>query len=785
MKRDLLSLIAAGCLAACSAGLPAASEDLCEGACGTSSLFATSLVRSAIVSDPDSYGSGWAISLSADGATALVGSLSDSAYVFVKSGSTWQLQATLTGPLYSFFGAHVSLSADGNTALIGAFEEDGSQEECGAAYVFRRTGTTWAQQARLQTASPHAFDFFGHGVAISGDGTTAVVGAYLGDVGFNTDRGFADVFIWNGTAWGRQVQLTEASQTGTWFGHSVGIASDGNTVIVGAPHKDAESGAATVFVRSGSTWSRQTEILDGLFLDHFGHSVAISADGTTAIVGSPQENNGTNIDHGAAFVYGRSGTTWTRQQKLVASDASEYAQFGVSVALTADGRGAIVGARDADVSFNEGAAYVFARPATSWAQTRRLIAGNGQYDDGFGLASAVSGDGNTIVIGAYGSLDNDGAMYVYAPGIDGDQDLIADAEDNCVAAANPDQANHDADPAGDACDDDDDGDGDLDAADNCPIDPNADQLNTDGDGQGNACDYDDDNDNVFDTSDNCPLVPNANQVNLDGDAQGDVCDPDDDNDTVADLQDNCPRIANLDQLNADSDSQGDACDPDDDNDGVVDGADNCRLVPNPDQGDADHNGVGDICDGDLDGDNVKDPVDNCPDRRNPDQLDLDRDGQGNVCDDDDDNDGAKDTSDNCAAIANPDQANADRDALGDLCDDDDDGDAIADARDNCALIANPDQADADGDGSGDLCDDDDDGDAVADASDNCPANANPDQDDRDDDGIGAACDLDDGGGGCSTTGSGGSLLGLALVLALAWAVRRRPGRARRDLQLRP
>lgn len=714
-----------GSLIGCTSDDDATNQPTCpegEGKCdGTGS--GSSLVRREIVSDPG-YGLGHDIAISTDGKTMAVSGLDDKVRIFTRADSGWTLQHTLVSPRqYNQFGLALSISADGNTVVIGAQGEKFPVDTNGAAYIAMRAGTSWSELTRLQSSSPQNFDYYGTAVAVSGDGQTVLVGATESRNPANAGTGYVEAWKRTGDTWAREGSRIVISQYGSRFGAAVALSGDGNTALIGSPYEQAEYGKARLYNRTNGTFTLARELDDGLFLDHFGSSVALSADGKRAIVGAPDENNGTNIDHGAAFVYGRSGDSWTLESKLVAVEKEEYAAFGTSVALDSDGHTAVIGAIKADAfdaltdsEFNEGAAYVFAKPATEWKQTIRLVAGDGRFDDHFGNAAAISGDGTEIAIGAFWAGENTGAAYIYAAGADADRDLIPDATDNCKDIANANQANHDSDDNGDLCDDDDDNDGDLDAADNCPIHANAEQLDTDADKAGDACDYDDDNDNKFDDTDNCILIANPDQANLDNDALGDVCDDDDDQDTIEDTKDVCPRTPDVDQLDGDKDGTGDACDTDDDNDTVADETDNCPFTPNVDQGDADGNGIGNACDGDLDGDGVKEDTDNCDDQANPDQKDLDR------------------------------------DSIGDVCDADDDGDSVADGVDNCAQKANADQVDLDKDGIGDTCD---------------PVVELPEEEGEQE---GAGTESGDGGG-CST--SNGSGLGVTLVLLLGILVRRR------------
>ena len=168
-----------------------------------------------------------------------------------------------------------------------------------------------------------------------------------------------------------------------------------------------------------------------------------------------------------------------------------------------------------------------------------------------GIFPFNAGTGGNLYLGDYTGepqasrqIGYDAAQFVLDGGSCGsgnlpsdvDRDRIADASDNCVNAANHDQANNDGDTLGDVCDPDDDNDAIGDPADNCVFVPNSDQANNDGDALGDACDSDDDNDSIGDPVDNCIFVPNPDQVDFDSDLAGDACDLDDDDDGCDDIR---------------------------------------------------------------------------------------------------------------------------------------------------------------------------------------------------------------------------------------------------------
>ena len=323
------------------------------------------------------------------------------------------------------FGYSVSISGDGNTAIIGAYQEDdtGFVYEAGAAYIFTRSGGTWTQQQKIQASDRQVGDRFGHSVSLSSDGNTAIIGAYREDTG-GSEAGAAYVFTLSGGTWTQQQKIQASDiQAVDYFGYSVSLSSDGNTALIGAYREDtggSNAGAAYIFTRSGGTWTQQQKIQasDKQADVRFGYSVSLSSDGNTAIIGAYQEDTGGN-NAGAAYVFTLSGGTWTQQQKIQASDAQAYDEFGHSVSLSSDGNTAIIGAYQEDDTgfvYEAGAAYIFTRSSGTWTQQQKIQASDIQAGDYFGYSVSLSSDGNTALIGAYreDTVDTDaGAVYVF------------------------------------------------------------------------------------------------------------------------------------------------------------------------------------------------------------------------------------------------------------------------------------------------------------------------------------------------------------------------------------
>jgi hypothetical protein len=391
-------------------------------------------------------------------------------YVFVRSGSTWSQEVYLKASnpqARDLFGRSVAIS--GETVVVGADNEDSaakgvdgsqgdnSEQDSGAAYVFRRNIGVWSQQAYLKASNTDDFSFFGNAVAISGE--TIVVGS-LGEAsaargvnGNESDNsspfaGAVYVFTRDLSSWSQQAYL-KASNTdgGDFFGSSVAIAGD--TLMVGAYGEDGvaagvtgnqsdnstkDAGAGYVFTRSGSTWSQQAYLKapGASEADKFGEAVAVSGEtivvgaggedsSATGVNGNPADN--TAVDSGAAYVFVKSVRGWALEAYLKANNTGAGDRFGNAVAIS--GETIVVGAfgedRAAsgvnnnvgdDLAGNSGAAYVFRRSGSTWSQQAYLKASNTDAGDGFGGQVAISEE--TIVVGAQGEKSS-------ARGVNGDQ----------------------------------------------------------------------------------------------------------------------------------------------------------------------------------------------------------------------------------------------------------------------------------------------------------------------------------------------------------------------------
>lgn len=369
---------------------------------------------------------GMSVALSADGNTAIVGGPGPNnadrdrspvvgpvgaAWVFTRSGGTWTQQggklvgttSEYGGGLWSQ-GASVALSSDGNTAIIGGPSDN---RTTGAAWVFTRSGSIWTQQGNKLVGSgasePPLPPGQGMSVALSADGNTAIVGGWGAEGAW--------VFTRSGGTWTQQgKKLVGSGAVGkARQGMSVALSADGNTAIVGGWSDNGRAGAAWVFTRTGGVWTQQGKKLvgtDAMGSARQGVSVALSADGNTAIVGGPGDNPWDRSvpfglgAAGAAWVFTRSDGVWTQQGNKLVSTGAVGRLGSTSVALSADGNIAIVGGFAEDT----GVALVFSRRGGHWTQDKKLV-GAGAVGKS-APSVALSADGSIMMVG--GSNDNGG-----------------------------------------------------------------------------------------------------------------------------------------------------------------------------------------------------------------------------------------------------------------------------------------------------------------------------------------------------------------------------------------
>lgn len=455
----------------------------------------------------DLFGS--AAAISADGKTVAVGAQGyagsqGAVYIFARDSTGWHQQAFITAPFgeaLDYFGKvlSLSLSADGNTLAVGADGQDSDHTgtfalhpadnnlapESGAVYVYKRTGVAWTLESFIKASNAQAYDLFGFTVALSADGNTLAVGAWgesRGGVGVGADlnaasdaylSGAAYIFVRSAGAWSQQTYI-KASVRGAngvdhqWFGISVALSGDGNTLAVGslgdrsnsvADPSDSsldQAGSVHTYTRSASVWAQQAYLKSHAPQnnDTYGVSVALSFDGRTLAVGmhgddsnhtgtfaaSPTDNDLLN-NSGAAYVYSLNGSAWQLQAYLKSSHPDTIDRFGRRVVLSGDGNTLAISAhRESgngvlfagdpanNSALDSGAVYLFQRTGGSWLQQRYIKASNTDAGDNFGIALALSFDGQTLVVGAdredssatglnSNALDNltlqAGAVYLY------------------------------------------------------------------------------------------------------------------------------------------------------------------------------------------------------------------------------------------------------------------------------------------------------------------------------------------------------------------------------------
>ncbi len=265
----------------------------------------------------------------------------------------------------------------------------------------------WRSAGALSAPDGPAPRYLGWSAAMSGDGRRAILGAPFDDTVHGENAGTARVFVSGDGGWEEEtVLLAPDGMANERLGYSVALSADGERAIVGSVPRDAaERGRGHVFVRSGSTWAREATLVGEDATSFFaGHAVAINADGCRAVIAAERAADGPSM----VRVFARIGSTWIAEGSLVSTGVGDG--FGSSIALDAAGDRAIVGVPGDDTSAGDdaGSARVFVRGPTGWMEEARLIPSGSQAAASFGRSVAMSGDGRWVVVGA--DLHDDGSL---------------------------------------------------------------------------------------------------------------------------------------------------------------------------------------------------------------------------------------------------------------------------------------------------------------------------------------------------------------------------------------
>jgi hypothetical protein len=335
-----------------------------------------------------------------------------SAYIFQKVEDAWvetqKLIASEIGDT-AFFGYDVDI--DGDLAVIGACWSDDLGEKTGSAYIFRLEGSEWIEEAKLTAHDAGEDDRFGISVSISGN--YAVVGSFFDDDN-GSRSGSAYIFKKEGASWTEQAKLTPGDgSTDDWFG--VNVSVDGDYVAVGSRYNDNEkgtnAGAVYVYKREEANWIEQTKLLPSEGFDNVYFDVC-EIDGANLVVGA--WGDGTlETAAGAFYIFHNEEDSWLLVDKLFASDINMRDNFGRGVAIHGD-RIVIGSFLDDDNGGDSGSGYIFRWNGAEWYEEMKLLASDGDTLDNFGLSVDI--DLNNVVVGARQDDDrgvNSGAVYVY------------------------------------------------------------------------------------------------------------------------------------------------------------------------------------------------------------------------------------------------------------------------------------------------------------------------------------------------------------------------------------
>lgn len=312
------------------------------------------------------------------------------------------------------FGYSISLSADGNILAIGAYANDDGGAEAGHVRIFQNLNNVWTQIGN-DIDGPWPFIFSGISVSLSSDGTVVAIGANNENSNGNGAAGKVRVYQNINGSWIQKGSDMSGEFSGDYFGSSVSLSSDGNTVAIGAPGPGSasignNSGKTYVFEYSNGNWTQIGNSISGESIgDSSGRSVSISANGSVVAIGAYQNNSANGIDAGQVRVYKNIANTWTLLGNEINGESAGF-QLGYDVSLSANGE--ILTAGTPYGADNAGRVKIFKNIANVWIQVGNNIDGE-NIGDYASDALAISSDGTKVAIGAASNGNNFGQVRVF------------------------------------------------------------------------------------------------------------------------------------------------------------------------------------------------------------------------------------------------------------------------------------------------------------------------------------------------------------------------------------
>lgn len=338
------------------------------------------------------------------------------------SSVSWSEQVKLQAPTpkkQAFFGSTVAINRDGTVAVVGATQEDSA---AGSAYVYALVSGQWTFQTEIKPVGLQSSTYYGVSVAINAEGNKIVVGATGYRKGVDS-VGAVFTFVKEGNQWKEKpVRYSDTPERYSYYGVSISLNGTGDKLIVAARREGGNQGRAYVYEWLSDRWSAQQTLVssDIESYDDFGLSVTLDSIGTTAVIGAMREDTGAT-DSGASYVFVNEGGAWKQQTKLLPSIKQEKQNFGYKAALSGDGNTYVVGLdsrKDPSGRTGKGVLCVYTRNGSTWSGPVIVEHDNWRRYDSFGTSVSISEDGNTILAGAesrdLNNIRDVGAVYLFS-----------------------------------------------------------------------------------------------------------------------------------------------------------------------------------------------------------------------------------------------------------------------------------------------------------------------------------------------------------------------------------